>query len=38
MLIDALTDVLSDSGCLDTFWGKLDEGEDAFEACCCNVY
>lgn len=29
MLIDALTDVLSDSGCLDTFWGKLDEGEDA---------
>lgn len=29
MLIDSLTFALERSGCLDTFWGKLDVGEDA---------
>lgn len=29
MLIDSLTFTLEKSGCLDGFWGKLDEGEDA---------
>lgn len=29
MLIDALTFTLERSGCLDGFWGKLDEGGDA---------
>ena len=28
MLIDSLTFTLEKSGCLDAFWGKLDEGED----------
>ncbi len=28
MLIDSLTFTLEKSGCLDTFWGKLDAGED----------
>ncbi len=29
MLIDSLTFTLEKSGCLDAFWGKLDEGQDA---------
>lgn len=29
MLIDALTDVLQESGCVENFWGKLDRGEDS---------
>ena len=29
MLIDSLAFTLEKSGCLDTFWGKLDAGEDA---------
>ncbi len=29
MLIDSLTFALERSGCLETFWGKLDAGEDA---------
>ncbi len=29
MLIDSLVFTLEKSGCLDTFWGKLDAGEDA---------
>ena len=29
MLIDSLTFALERSGCLETFWGKLDEGEDS---------
>ena len=29
MLIDSLAFALEKSGCLDTFWGKLDAGEDA---------
>ena len=28
MLIDSLTFTLEKSGCLDAFWGKLDEGHD----------
>ena len=28
MLIDSLTFTLEKSGCLDAFWGKLDEGLD----------
>ncbi|WP_080798022.1 transcription-repair coupling factor [Arabiibacter massiliensis] len=28
MLIDSLTFTLEKSGCLDAFWGRLDEGED----------
>ena len=29
VLIDSLTFALERSGCLDTFWGKLDEGADS---------
>ncbi len=29
MLVDSLTFALEKSGCLDSFWGKLDAGEDA---------
>lgn len=29
MLINALTDVILESGCVDRFWGKLDSGRDA---------
>ena len=29
MLVDALADVLANSGCVENFWGKLDAGEDA---------
>ena len=29
MLIDSLAFTLEKSGCLDTFWGKLDADEDA---------
>ncbi|MEF2593232.1 MAG: hypothetical protein U0M51_01645, partial [Eggerthellaceae bacterium] len=29
MLIDSLTFALERSGCLETFWGKLDEGADS---------
>ena len=29
MLIDALAFTLEKSGCLEAFWGKLDDGTDA---------
>lgn len=29
MLIDALANIIEDSGCVAEFWGKLDQGEDA---------